>query len=284
MSNIYAKVRANVRSTKLEDCGSAVVVIGTTEQVVGSNIEPPDEKGSTTVEHDPGIQCCMVAFAANESAHVQMFDAQQAVLGKPSETAYTDLGDAVIIKESVTRKSADSKGGEVVERRLTIRIRCPKDKPINQQTLGYLLDRKVGGVVLGIGKKQLEIPMPAPVKRKPGRPKKDEQDSLDFEDASESAGAEVNLSDAPGESADVAVEVEAAEPAVVSSNPLEDAVVEAIKAAPDEGIRPAKLATAIRSAGFEVELSEVLAAVRGCSRINCDKPTITTLLTPSMVA
>lgn len=29
MSKVYAKARVNVRSTKSEDCGSAVVVIGT---------------------------------------------------------------------------------------------------------------------------------------------------------------------------------------------------------------------------------------------------------------
>ena len=279
MSKVYAKARVNVRSTKLEDCGSAVVVIGTTENVVGSDIDPPDEKGSTTVEHDPGIECCMVAFAANESSHVKMMDAQNALLGKPSETAYTDLGDCVILQESATRKNADSKGGEVVERRLKLRIRCDRNKPINAQTLGFLLDHKVGGVVLGIGVKQHELPIPAPVKRKPGRPKKDEQTDLDLDGKSEQPEVAVEPTEAEPESAPVP---EAITTNDGGDNALEDATLEIIKGSGD-GLRMGRLATLLKERGFDVSVGEVVNIVKGTDRIDCAKPTITTLLTPSMV-
>ena len=175
MASIWFYGSAKRRSVKLLDDGTAIVAFSTSRRPLGSRIEPPDELGSTTVEHEEAATVLLSRWQATgehgdgvEIEHVSRF-----ADGTPDPTDRArDLGHGEIVAETAVRKRTDSEGGECTEHRFSVRIPIDGSTPLDSAPLGWMLKER--RFALGIVLAQRELPaMPA---RKTRRTKDGEQE------------------------------------------------------------------------------------------------------------
>lgn len=180
MAHCHFYGRVNRRVVKLKDSGTAHVQVSTQRHPLGSNIDPPEGIGSTSVDHSDepiGVRMAVWHATGEIGDGVEVHDVDSFAEGTPDAKGRArELGAAQIIAETAVRKKGDGEGSVNTEYRMTLRMEFDSSRPLDQQAIGHFLNNKT--FALSLTPAQVSLPA-MPPKRKPGRPAKSAQTTID---------------------------------------------------------------------------------------------------------
>lgn len=148
--SVWSYGRVVRRSVTLTD-RTAAFVFSTTRRPVGSDVEPPNEMGHTTIEHSEPLGVVLSTWEATGevSDGVELYDVERFAAGTPDpQNRAREIGKGAVTSETAVRKAADGNGGEVVEHRFRVVVAFDKTRPFDQTVAGWLMRSKTFSLAL----------------------------------------------------------------------------------------------------------------------------------------
>lgn len=167
---VHVHGRCKVRRIAINNDQHATTTLSFTCTPLDGSVLPPDLRGSTTIEHDePILVSLQVWKAVRDEADVSAGDVMRQHSNGDDDRC---LGrwNALLTKEAATRKQADSKGGEVVEYRVSLSFDFPSDAPFRETLAGRLAGSRALFAAIVRRQQEIDIPRRKRAADEPGLP------------------------------------------------------------------------------------------------------------------